>query len=327
MSDALGNSILLIAIPLYIDQLHSPLLATIPEPLLVGILISIYGIVFSSLQPVTGAISDRISRRKPFILGGLAIMGLGILAFIFATNVLDLVVIRILQGIGVAFTVSPALALLTISTDKETRGGSMGIYTSMRMVGFAIGPLLGGFLQVTYGFNAVFIAGAAAVFVAVVLVQWLVHEKPVDVSKKPSKRMRLFDPKVFTGPLIALGIGMFLMSGAFSMITTLEPQFNARPRPDGAGFWHRLQRADVHPVDFSAAARPPIRPHRPQAPDHPGLDPHGPRHGLAGLHRDHAAAIWASPPCRAWPQPPLPPLVSLWPPTCRTRAARASKWA
>ena len=142
MSDALGNSILLIAIPLYIDQLHSPLLATIPEPLWWDSRL-IYGIVFSSLQPVTGAISDRISRRKPFILGGLAIMGLGILAFIFETNVLDLVVIRILQGIGVAFTVSPALALLTISTDKETRGGSMGIYL-MRMVGFAIGPLLGG---------------------------------------------------------------------------------------------------------------------------------------------------------------------------------------
>ena len=236
MADALGNSILLVAIPLYIDQLHSPLLATIPEPLLIGILISIYGIVFSGLQPLTGAISDRISRRKPFILGGLAVMGLGTLALVFATNVLDLVVIRILQGIGVAFTVSPALALLTIATDKETRGGSMGIYTSLRMVGFAIGPLLGGYLQVTYGFNAVFIAGAAAVFVAVLLVQWLVHEKPVDVSATRSKKMRLFDPKVFTGPLIALGTGMFLMSGAFSMITTLEPQFNARLDQTALGF-------------------------------------------------------------------------------------------
>jgi MFS family permease len=236
MADALGNSIILIALPLFVAQLPSPVLASIPQPLLIGILISLYGIMFSSLEPLTGAISDRMPRRKPFITWGLVVMGFGTLAYIVATRAIDIVFMRLVQGIGVAFTVPAALALMAIASDKETRGGSMGIYTGFRMFGFALGPLIGGFLQVTYGFNAVFIVGSAFSFLAVLLVQVLVHEEPVDVTEARSRPLRLFDPRIFTLPLIALGIGMFLMASAFSMITTLEPQFNARLQQTALGF-------------------------------------------------------------------------------------------
>jgi MFS family permease len=86
MSDALGNSILFIAIPLFVAQIPSPLLPNVPQPLLVGILISLYGIFNSALQPLTGALSDRMSRRLPFILGGLLLMAMGTFAFAFANR-------------------------------------------------------------------------------------------------------------------------------------------------------------------------------------------------------------------------------------------------
>lgn len=236
MSDALGNSILFIAIPLYVAQLPAPLFARVPDSVLVGALISLYGLLFSGLQPLTGAISDRMSRRKPFIMIGLFIMGLGTLSYVLATRYVDLVFIRIIQGVGVAVTVPAALALMATASEHETRGGSMGIYTTLRMVGFAIGPLISGFLQITYGFNAVFITGSAFLFLAVILVQIMVNEEPVDVRAVRAQPLRIIDPEVFTKELIALGAAMFLMASAFTMITTLEPQFNSRLDQTALGF-------------------------------------------------------------------------------------------
>jgi MFS family permease len=116
MSDALGNSILFIAIPLYVAKLPSPLLSFLPNSVLVGILISLYGFLFSGLQPLTGALSDRLSRRKPFIIGGLFIMGLCTLSFVLASRYIHLIFIRALQGVGVALTVPAALALMAGSS-------------------------------------------------------------------------------------------------------------------------------------------------------------------------------------------------------------------
>jgi MFS family permease len=236
MSDALGNSILFIAIPLFVAQIPSPLLPNVPQPLLVGILISLYGIFNSALQPLTGALSDRMSRRLPFILGGLLLMAMGTFAFAFANRYLDLLFIRAVQGVGVALTVPAALALLATSTKKETRGNAMGIYTTFRMVGFAVGPLVGGFLQVTYGFDAVFFTGTAFLLLAMVLVRVLVKEQPVDVSANRAKPLRIFNPEVFSTAMVSLGVAMFFMASAFSMMTTLENEFNARLNETALGF-------------------------------------------------------------------------------------------
>jgi len=51
MADAMGNSILVVIIPLYVAELAYTA-SGIPESLLVGILISIYGLVFTFFQPL-----------------------------------------------------------------------------------------------------------------------------------------------------------------------------------------------------------------------------------------------------------------------------------
>lgn len=235
LGDAVGNSILFIIIPLYVAKLPAPWFP-LPETVLVGLLISLYGLVNSVLQPLMGAVSDRVSHRKPLITGGLLLMGLGTLAFVFAHQFVSLVFIRALQGIGVALTIPASLALMATATEKRTRGGSMGIYTTMRMVGFAIGPLLGGFLHVQFGFTAAFYAGAAAIFIGMVLVQFWVHEIPVDTPAEKGRPFRIVDRELLTAGIIGLAIATFVMASAFSMMTTLEEQFNTRLDQTALGF-------------------------------------------------------------------------------------------
>jgi MFS family permease len=236
MADALGNSLMFVILPLYVAELPAPAFTQVPETVLVGILISMYGLVFSGLQPLAGALSDRAPRRKPYVMVGLLMMGVGILAYLVADRFSHLIIIRMVQGLGVAITVPAALAMMAKATHKETRGSSMGVYSALRMTGFAIGPLLGGFVYVTYGFTSVFLIGSAFVFLSILLVQLWVHEPAGPAPAPRPAGSHLIDLSVFTKDIISLGAATFLMASSFSMITTLENEFNARLQQTALGF-------------------------------------------------------------------------------------------
>lgn len=227
LGDAVGNSMLFIILPLYVAKLPAPLFH-LPKTLLIGLLISAFGLINSFLQPLTGTLADRLGKRKPIIEVGLILVGLSTFAFTFANNYSHLFIMRMLQGIGVAMTIPASLALMTAASQKETRGGSMGIYTTMRIVGFAAGPLIGGFLFERYGFSTTFLTGAAFIFVGLAAVHIWVEEIAPERSTASSRHAPIFDRNLLSAGLLGVAFATFAMSNAFSMITTLENEFNAR---------------------------------------------------------------------------------------------------
>jgi MFS family permease len=235
LGDAVGNSILFIALPLYVAKLPAPLIR-VEESVRVGLLLSLYGLVASVLQSFAGAWSDRLGRRKPMIVVGLAIMCAGTLGYLFATRFLDLLLLRMLQGIGVALTIPASMALMAVATRRETRGSSMGIYSTMRMVGFAGGPLISGFLLVTAGFASVFVAGAAFVLLGLIIVMMWVKDPPTLENAAPAGKFLIFDPKLLSPGIVGAGLATFFMASSFSMMTTLEQQFNERLDQTALGF-------------------------------------------------------------------------------------------
>lgn len=234
-ADALGNSILIIIIPLYVASISTGN-TTIPQSILVGVLISLYGLTNSVLQPLMGALSDRFHRRKPFILVGLLMMAFGTLAFLFASRFRELVLIRMFQGIGVAMTVPASMAIMATTTEKNTRGGAMGVYSTMRMLGFALGPLLGGFLHVQFGFQSAFYAGFGFVILAAILVQFLVDEQPAPQQIGPVPPFRVINREIWTASIISLGLATFFMASGYSMMSALENEFNQRLEQTALGF-------------------------------------------------------------------------------------------
>ncbi len=234
MADAMGNSILVVVIPLYVVELVQDS-AKIPEATLVGILISIYGLVFTLSQPFTAVLSDRLGKRKLFIQVGLLLMAIGTYSFSLATNFGQLILIRSIQGIAVALTVPASLAVMSSGSERHSRGGSMGFYSTLRMVGFAAGPAVGGYLQVNYGFQAAFLVGAALLLLSTILVQLFVHE-PQDVRISHENRYRLLDRRLIGGGIALLGLATFFMANAYSMLSALENEFNLRLNQTALGF-------------------------------------------------------------------------------------------
>ncbi len=228
LGDAVGNSILFVIIPLYVAKLPAPWFP-LPETVRAGLLISLYGLVNALLQPFAGAMVDRMNRRKIFIQAGLALMGVSTFAYVFASRFTDILVLRMLQGVGVALTVTASMAIMAISTDRQTRGGSMGVYSTSRMLGLSAGPLLGGYLYDHFGFNAAFYAGTLFVVLAIILVQAWIREVQVPASPLQEKaEFRVIDRTLLTPGIVGAGLSIFIMAAAFSMITPLEKQFNVR---------------------------------------------------------------------------------------------------
>lgn len=227
MADAVGNSILFIIIPLYVLEIPTNHLH-LPTSILVGILISVYGFIISLAQPLAGALSDKLNVRKGLILIGLLVIGASTALFAFAENYMGLFVLRITQGIGVALTIPASMSLMTAVSEQKSRGSSMGIYSSFRMVGFTLGPLLGGFLQVHYGFDVAFYTGAAMIFCSFLLIQWWVKEIKILPDNKLNNRFSIFDFSLYNKGILTGALAVFSIACCFSMITTLENAFNQR---------------------------------------------------------------------------------------------------
>lgn len=227
LADGVGNSLLFIVIPLYVAKLPAPLFP-FQESVRAGILISFFGIFAGLSQPFTGALIDHVNRRKPFVIAGLLLLAAATMAFALASQFAHALIFRAIQGLGLAITIPATMALLTNSTEKRTRGGSMGTFSTFRVSSLAIGPLIGGYMHDHYGFNATFFTGAAFMLVGGLLVQVWVKEIRVGEEKRDKKKFRIIDPVLLSSGMIPLGFATFVMAGSFAMIAPLEEEINAR---------------------------------------------------------------------------------------------------
>jgi len=233
LADGIGNSILIVVLPIYVKELPSAL--SVPDSVLVGVLISLFGIVNSAAQPLAGALADRYGHWKLWVQAGLLAMALCTLGFVTVGDYKSLVALRMLQGVGFAFTLPASMAILKSVTSTRGRGGAMGVFTTFRMIGFSIGPLLGGWLHVKFGFDTVFWVGAALVGLGVLAVQVWVDEPPKEESAAP-RPFKLFDRELYDAGLLCLGLSTFVMAVTIVMMSALENEFNARLDQTAIGF-------------------------------------------------------------------------------------------
>jgi MFS family permease len=111
----------------------------------------------------------------------------------------------------------------------------MGFYTTMRMLGYVLGPLLGGLIYRYLGLNAAFIASTMIMLLAVLVVQFYVEDMPA-AGVAAGRRFRIIDPVLLTPSIVSAGLAAFLIGSAFIMITSLENEFNSRLNISAFGF-------------------------------------------------------------------------------------------
>jgi EmrB/QacA subfamily drug resistance transporter len=133
-----NSGTLIIALPDLERSLHTTLLQ------LVWVIL-VYMIVSTVLVLTAGRLSDLFGRKNAYVLG-FVIFSAASLGAGFSGSGTQLILWRVLQGIGGAFLFANAAALVTDAFPKRELGLAMGTNTMVAAVGLVIGPVLGGAL-------------------------------------------------------------------------------------------------------------------------------------------------------------------------------------
>ena len=104
-----------------------------------------YLLALASLILLGGSLGDRFGRRRVFVIG-VAWFTVASAACGLAQSPGQLIVARVLQGVGGALLTPGSLAMIQASFRPEDRGKAIGSWSGLGGVASAIGPFVGGWL-------------------------------------------------------------------------------------------------------------------------------------------------------------------------------------
>src|SRR5437762_1838495 len=109
------------------------------SPTMVGLLFASFGVTMLAVSIPMGAMSDRIGRKRPMVVGLCALIG-STLLFAFAERLPWMFAARFIQGGADAITWVVGLALIADLYGPNERGRMAGIVMAGAGLGFMIGP-------------------------------------------------------------------------------------------------------------------------------------------------------------------------------------------
>jgi EmrB/QacA subfamily drug resistance transporter len=146
---SIDASIVLISLPAIFNGIHIDPLAPGETGYFLWLLLG-YMVVTSTLLVTAGRISDMLGRVRMYNLGFLLFAIASVLLWLTPgtgnTGALELIVFRLLQGIGSGFLFANSAAILTDAFPANQRGLAMGINQIAAILGSVIGLILGGIL-------------------------------------------------------------------------------------------------------------------------------------------------------------------------------------
>ena len=162
-------------------------------------ILNAYILVYAVLLITAGRLGDLWGPKRMFI-GGLVLFTLASAACGFARDPEQLIIARIVQGVGGALLTPQTLSVLTVIFPPEKRGAAFGIWGAVAGVATITGPLLGGFLVTNFGWEWIFFVNLPVGIVTVALAAWAMPDL------KLNRRHRLD----LTGTALAT-VGLFLL--------------------------------------------------------------------------------------------------------------------
>jgi MFS family permease len=119
----------------------------------IGVLAGTYPVVWGVAQLGTGALSDRIGRKLPIVLG-MWLQALAIASLVAYRGMIPWAIAMVGLGIGTALVYPTLLAAVSDVAKPEWRAAALGTYRFWRDSGYLIGAVLAGVLADRIGIDA-----------------------------------------------------------------------------------------------------------------------------------------------------------------------------
>jgi EmrB/QacA subfamily drug resistance transporter len=164
--------------------------------------ISAYTLTFAALVMPAGGLCDLLGRKR-VLMAGLALFTVASFACGAASTVTMLNVARAVQGTGAALLLSAAVALLSAGFQGADRAAAFAFWGSVIGIGITLGPLAGGVITQTFGWQWAFYIN-----VPVGMVMFLLTIYAVPESKDPKAA------KLDVWGSVSLAAALFLLTFA-----------------------------------------------------------------------------------------------------------------
>jgi MFS family permease len=159
-----------------------------------------YSLAFTGMLLAAGAMADRFGRRRALLVGNALFLAASV-ACGLAWNGPLLWMARAFQGVGAAFVVTGALALIAgVFADANTRARAFGLMGIVSGVGMAVGPTLGGVVTAWASWRWIF-------WINVPLCLLVALATPRLVQESVAEQKRPLDP-----------VGIALLTGALALL-------------------------------------------------------------------------------------------------------------
>jgi EmrB/QacA subfamily drug resistance transporter len=188
----LDTTIVNIAIPNMIDKLH----ASLDQILWI---LNAYILVFAVLLITAGRLGDLFGPKQLFLIGLVVFTAASALCGSAQTPG-QLIVYRIVQGVGGAMLTPQTLSVLTVIFPADKRGAAFGIWGAVAGVATITGPTLGGWLVTNWDWRWIFLVNVPVGVVTFILAVFIM----------PNLRLNRRHQLDIPGTLLAT-LGLFLV--------------------------------------------------------------------------------------------------------------------
>jgi MFS transporter, DHA1 family, multidrug resistance protein len=217
---------------LYLPSLPAITKALNADVALAQLTLSAYMCAFAAVQLVYGPLSDRFGRR-PIAIVGIAIYAIASLACALAPTIEALIWARAAQAAGACAGVVLGRAIVRDVYGRDGAARALAVVGSVMAFAPAIGPVLGGFVEVAFGWRwnfALLLAFAVVLFVGLVLGLDETNARKDPTATDPVRMLRNFGVLIgdrgYVGYALAVsfsygGLFAFISGSSFVLIDVL----------------------------------------------------------------------------------------------------------
>ena len=154
------------------------------DPVRLNIAITSYLLAVAVFVPISGWAADRYGARRVFI-AAIALFTLSSLTCALSTTLTELVLSRIVQGIGGAMMVPVGRIILLRTIPKHELLKAMAFLSMPALIGPMAGPPLGGFLVTYASWHWIFLINLPIGILGIWMILRFVRELPADHQARP----------------------------------------------------------------------------------------------------------------------------------------------
>ena len=155
-----------------------------------GVIVGIMSIAAMFLRPVAGNLTDKFSKYRLSLIGGVLIL-IGVLGYIFTPSSGLLLLFRLINGTGYVLCTVCMTTWLAFLVPRQHVGEAMGFYGLMNALAMALAPALSINIYQKIGYRESLIAAATAAFLMIVVIQF-VGNHALPLKKKGQTQKKYF---------------------------------------------------------------------------------------------------------------------------------------